>query len=81
MTPSSWTMGMSISMITMKPKALANNATVPGTASLRMAPSAAARASAPASTSCFHALVICTAWETPMEKIMKGTSTDIGSMP
>ncbi|MNY30634.1 hypothetical protein D3C86_1647480 [compost metagenome] len=36
---------------------------------------------APASTSCFQALVICTAWDTPMEKIRNGTRIDIGSMP
>ncbi|MNF52347.1 hypothetical protein D3C84_336910 [compost metagenome] len=35
----------------------------------------------PANTSCFQALVICTAWDTPMEKIRNGTRIDIGSMP
>ena len=72
---------MSISMITRKPRALASRAMVPGMASLRKAPSAASSAVWPSSTSCFQALVICTAWETPIEKIRKGTSTDMGSMP
>ncbi|MNW04286.1 hypothetical protein D3C71_2003530 [compost metagenome] len=48
---------------------------------LQNAEPAATRAVAPASTSCLQALLICTAWDTPMEKIRNGTSTDIGSIP
>jgi hypothetical protein len=40
---------------------------------------AAARPSRPRRTSSFHALVICTAWLTPMEKMRNGTRIDIGS--
>ncbi|MNT68021.1 hypothetical protein D3C72_2062170 [compost metagenome] len=48
---------------------------------LQKAERAAVTESLPASTSCFQALVICTAWDTPMEKIRNGTRIDIGSMP
>ena len=80
-TPSSCTIGMSISMITMKPSALVSSATVPGIARFRNAIFDACSALSPASTSCFQALVICTACETPIEKIRKGTRIDIGSIP
>ena len=56
--PSSRTICMSIIMMTMKPSALVNNATAPGMNSLRKAAMAASREVRPASTSCFHALVI-----------------------
>ncbi|MND96562.1 hypothetical protein D3C80_888590 [compost metagenome] len=80
-TPSSCTIGMSISMITAKPKAFISSANEPGMKILQKAECAACAAVAPASTSCLQALVICTACDTPMEKIRNGTSTDIGSMP
>ncbi|MNY32698.1 hypothetical protein D3C86_1669290 [compost metagenome] len=80
-TPSSWTMGMSISMITAKPTAFISRASEPGMKILQKAAWAASCELAPASTSCFQALVICTAWDTPMEKIRNGTRIDIGSMP
>ncbi|MNN78336.1 hypothetical protein D3C81_1948850 [compost metagenome] len=80
-TPSSCTIGMSISMITPKPKAFISNAREPGMKILQKARRAACSESSPASTSCFQALVICTACETPMEKIRNGTSIDIGSIP
>ncbi|MPN29173.1 hypothetical protein SDC9_176624 [bioreactor metagenome] len=80
-TPSSCTIGMSMSMITMKPRALVSSASVPGIASLRIEFSAASRGERPTRTSCFHAPVICTACETPMEKMRNGTRIDIGSMP
>ncbi|MNE23958.1 hypothetical protein D3C80_1172310 [compost metagenome] len=80
-TPSSCTIGMSISMITPKPKAFISNAREPGMKILQKARCAACSESLPASTSCFQALVICTACETPMEKIRNGTRIDIGSIP
>ena len=79
--PSSWTIGMSMNMITAKPSALVSSATAPGMNSLRKAVCEALTASAPCTTSCRQALVICTAWLTPMEKIRKGTRIDIGSTP
>ncbi len=74
-------MGMSISMITANPRAFISKASEPGMKILQNADCAACRALAPATTSCFQALVICTAWDTPMEKIRNGTRIDIGSMP
>ena len=74
-------MGISISMITANPKAFINKAKEPGMNILQNAERAASLAEWPASTSCFQALVICTAWDTPMEKIKNGTRIDIGSMP
>ncbi|MCY1428172.1 hypothetical protein D9M71_440450 [compost metagenome] len=79
--PSSRTLSISMRMITAKPSALASKARAPGTKMRRNELCAAASESAPASTSSFQALVICTAWETPMEKIRNGTRIDIGSMP
>ncbi len=79
--PSSRTMGISICMMTMNPRALVTNATVPGMNSLRMAACEASIEVAPLSISSFQALVICTACDTPMEKIRKGTSIEIGSIP
>ncbi|MNF53423.1 hypothetical protein D3C85_745820 [compost metagenome] len=60
-TPSSWTIGMSINMITAKPRAFISNAREPGMKMLQKAARAACTESLPASTSCFQALVICTA--------------------
>ncbi|MNO81220.1 hypothetical protein D3C76_724530 [compost metagenome] len=80
-TPSSCTMGMSISMITAKPRAFISSARAPGMKILQKAERAAVTESLPSSTSCFQALVICTAWDTPMEKIRNGTRIDMGSMP
>ena len=80
-TPSSCTIGIAISMITMNPSALVTSATVPGMARLRNAVREASSDDSPASTCCFQALVICTACDTPIEKIRKGTRIDIGSMP
>ena len=80
-TPSSCTMGMSISMITANPSAFISSARAPGMKILLNAAWAATTDESPASTSCFQALVICTAWDTPMEKIRNGTRIDIGSMP
>jgi len=80
-TPNSCTMGISISMITPKPRAFISSASAPGIKILLNAALAALTESLPASTSCFQALVICTAWDTPMEKIRNGTSIDIGSIP
>ena len=80
-TPSSCTMGISISMITPKPNAFISNASEPGMKILQKAVCAACTEGLPASTSCFQALVICTACDTPMEKIRNGTRIDIGSMP
>ena len=68
-------------MMTAKPSALVSSATAPGMNNAVKASRAAATASAPRSTACFHALVICTACETPIEKMRKGTRMDIGSMP
>ncbi len=65
----------------MKPSALASRAIAPGMNSLRKDLCAAVRPSAPPITSSCQALVICTAWLTPIEKIRKGTRIDIGSMP
>ena len=79
--PSSRTMSIRIRMITMKPSALVSSATVPGTNSLRNASRAASTDDAPRTSTCFHALVICTACDTPIEKIRNGTRIDIGSMP
>ncbi|EDS99590.1 hypothetical protein BamIOP4010DRAFT_6894 [Burkholderia ambifaria IOP40-10] len=79
--PSSRTMSILIRMITMKPSALVSSATVPGTNSLRNASRAASADDAPRTSACFHALVICTACDTPIEKIRNGTRIDIGSMP
>ncbi|MNT74251.1 hypothetical protein D3C72_2130580 [compost metagenome] len=79
--PSSRTISISMRMMTMKPSALVSSATVPGMNSLRKAAPALSRASSPCTTSCFQALVICTACETPIEKIRNGTRIDIGSMP
>src|SRR3989344_3790529 len=80
-TPSSWTMGISIIMITANPRAFISKAREPGMKILQNARRAASLELLPASTSCFQALVICTAWDTPMEKIRNGTRIDIGSMP
>ncbi|MNM84947.1 hypothetical protein D3C81_970520 [compost metagenome] len=80
-TPSSCTIGMSISMITAKPRAFISNANDPGMKILQNAECAACWALAPATTSCFQALVICTACDTPIEKIRNGTRIDIGSIP
>ncbi|MCY1179033.1 hypothetical protein D9M73_194110 [compost metagenome] len=68
-------------MITAKPRAFISSASEPGMKILQNAERAACTESLPASTSCFQALVICTAWDTPMEKIRNGTRIDIGSMP
>ena len=74
-------MGISISMITPKPRAFISSARAPGMNILLKAALAALTESLPASTSCFQALVICTAWDTPIEKIRNGTRIDIGSIP
>jgi hypothetical protein len=79
--PSSCTIGIEMSMITPKPSASVSSATVPGMNRFSNEARAAALESLPASTSCRQTLVICTACETPMAKIRKGTRIDIGSMP
>ena len=70
-----------MNMITPKPTAFVSRAVVPGIAILRNADSAPCAEFMPASTSTCQVCVICTAWETPIAKITKGTRMDIGSMP
>ena len=79
--PSSRTIGISISMITPKPSALVTSASAPGMKILQQATLAASLGSRPLNSSCFQALLICTACDTPIEKIRNGTRIDIGSIP
>ena len=67
--------------MTMKPSALASSAIAPGMNSFSNECSDAVMPLAPCSVSSFQALVICTACETAIEKIRKGTRIDIGSSP
>ncbi len=78
---SSRTISMSTNAITMKPKALASSAVAPGMNRFWNDRVEAVTPSAPWSVSSFHALVICTAWDTAIEKIRNGTRIDIGSRP
>ncbi len=80
-TANSCTISISTKPITIKPKALATKAIVPGINSFWKQAVDASSPFFPASVSSFHALVICTAWETPIEKIRNGTRMDIGSIP
>ncbi len=80
-TPSSRTMSMGISMITAKPSTLVRSAKVPGMKSRANARLAAVRLSAPAIASRSQVFTICTACETPIEKMRKGTRIESGSMP
>ncbi|MCY1399383.1 hypothetical protein D9M71_144360 [compost metagenome] len=75
------TISMSTRAITTKPRALASSATAPGMNSFWKQLREAVTPSAPARVSSFQALVICTAWDTPMEKIRNGTRIDMGSRP
>ncbi len=79
--PSSLTMSMGMSMITAKPSTFVSSANVPGMKSRANARLAAVRLSTPATTSRSHVFDICTACDTPMEKMRKGTRIESGSMP
>ncbi len=69
MMPSSRTISMSTTMMTRKPMALVSRASVPGTNRATKASRAACSGDAPARTARAQALVICTAWLTPMVKM------------
>ena len=79
--PSSRTMSIFICRITRKPSASVARAMMPGVSRFWRAVPEALVPSAPLRVSIFHALVICTAWLTAMEKRRKGTRMDMGSMP
>ncbi|MNE63344.1 hypothetical protein D3C80_1586890 [compost metagenome] len=76
---SSRTISICTKAITRKPSALASSAMAPGMNSFWKQLREAVTLSWPRRVSSFQALVICTAWETPMEKIRKGTRIDMGS--
>ena len=68
-------------VITAKPSTLVSSASVPGMNRRAKERLAAVRLSVPETTSRSHVLVICTACETPIEKMRKGTRMESGSMP
>ena len=77
----SWMTRILMRRIVRKPMVSEASAMKPGTRSRRKLFRAAVTESAPSKISAPLALIICTAWLTPMAKMRKGTRIDIGSMP